>query len=234
MTLPTAFCWTKFGVEAGESVDSIFQRKEFERDKNGGTFLWGIGNSVAPSIITLLEIEPRPQVLFTPMLSAPAALDVRPTNLVVWSSAADMAGKPYLLPHYSLVTSARGSASREAHFALVCARKTSLTAHTSSSMTLDPDLLRNLRTGARLGASQVTSVVRNVVRDCSSRGRYVVSASAELVYPYLVRLTRPLRVPADFRLDAGGTGQGFAQTVELLLEMRRCANGANFEQIAHV
>jgi hypothetical protein len=45
--LPEAFVWTRFGTEAGQTIDRILARKEAERIANGGLFLWGIGNSVA-------------------------------------------------------------------------------------------------------------------------------------------------------------------------------------------
>ena len=48
--LPTIFCWTRFGGEAGEPIEQILFRKEQERLANGGVFLWGIGNAVGPSI----------------------------------------------------------------------------------------------------------------------------------------------------------------------------------------
>ena len=78
--LPEAFCWTKFGVEAGEPPLSIFQRKELERRRNGGIFLWGIGQSIGPSLPDLLRVTPSPEVLFSPIRTPAAAHDVSPAG----------------------------------------------------------------------------------------------------------------------------------------------------------
>lgn len=47
MALPDYFVWTRYGTEGGEAAGSILARKEQERQRAGGLFLWGIGNSVA-------------------------------------------------------------------------------------------------------------------------------------------------------------------------------------------
>jgi uncharacterized transporter YbjL len=51
--LPEYFCWTKFGTEAGEVSHAIFGRKEIERRRNGGIFLWGIVATSVPLIIAI-------------------------------------------------------------------------------------------------------------------------------------------------------------------------------------
>ena len=53
MDLPRFFCWTRFGTEAGQPIEQILERKEQERIVNNGLFLWGIGNSLTPSMIEL-------------------------------------------------------------------------------------------------------------------------------------------------------------------------------------
>src|SRR5436190_21777164 len=103
--LPGVFCWTKFGAEAGESAASIFQRKELERKRNHGVFLWGIGNSILPSLVHLLDATDEPQVLFSPMRSAAASRDSRPSRLIVWSKAIGYDGLPFTMPTHSVVTS---------------------------------------------------------------------------------------------------------------------------------
>lgn len=188
MGLPPHFCWTKYGTEAGETTSSILQRKERERSDNGGTFLWGIGNSIRPSLLALLEIESDPQVLFTPMLSKPAFKDTMPAVVGRWTRAVGADGAPWDLPQHSRVTSGVGTGQPEPkrHFALVCARPDPIGAGAEGC--LDDNELRNLRTGSVVGASQVTSVVRRVARS-SRRERYTVSFQASLVYPYFVTLT---------------------------------------------
>ena len=67
-----------FGTEAGEEIGQMLQRKEQERAANGGIFIWGIGNAVGPSIRELVRRGPKPEVLFSPIKSAPKQQDVLP------------------------------------------------------------------------------------------------------------------------------------------------------------
>jgi hypothetical protein len=231
LTLPAAFCWTKFGVEAGEQTDSIFQRKECERIRNGGAFLWGIGNSIAPSMFELASRDPAPKVVFTPMLGPAATMDIRPNDISLWAGAEDMAGRPFAMPSYSVVTSGRSAALGRGHFALVCKSDALLYDPGRPEKHLDPDGLRNLRTGARLGASQVTSVVESYQPERHRRGRYRVAATATLTSPYLVRLIDPLPVPNALRPDLSTT-QEWVEIVDQLIELRRRAGRRQDEQMA--
>jgi hypothetical protein len=53
--------------------------------------------------------------------------------------------------------------------------------------------LRNLRSGAPIGASQVTAVVRRIERFAAEAAArcYRVALRASLVWPYLIRLADP-------------------------------------------
>ena len=188
MVLTTAFCWSKFGIEAGESERSILARKDAERVANGGAFLWGIGSSIRPSLIDLLATTDRPEVLFTPMLSRPSPRDTEPAAVGAWRSATGLDGRPYRLPEHTLVTSgsATSTPSRD-HFALVCRSDAPIPDDTRVEW-LDDTTLRNLRTGSRVGSSQVTAVVASVVAQPPSRPRYRVAFRARLQAPYLVTL----------------------------------------------
>ena len=224
MKLPPAFCWTKFGTEAGEAVSSIFRRKELERSRNSGTFLWGIGNSISPSISELIRVQPRPLLVFSPMLSAAAQADVNPAEVVLWTAALDLAGHAYRLPPYTVVTSGRGShVFRRSHYALVCSSQASLLGDVARPSRVEPDLLRNLRTGSRLGASQVTAVVQAVGEGQDGPGRYSVAAVAELVYPYMVRLTNPVPVPADLVPRAASSAADLRTVTDRLIQSRQLA-----------
>jgi hypothetical protein len=195
VSIPKAFCWTKFGDEAGESIGSIFGRKEVERRRNGGVFLWGIGQSIRPSLLQLLRLDPAPSVIFSPMRSAPARRDISPSSIVVWYEGVGLDGHPYYLPEHSLVTSRRDERSpRDFHFALVC----------ESSSPIDPcedapsiqlSRLRNLVTGSAVGSSQVTSVVQCVDGTTGPSAEYLVTVMARLVAPYMVRLTNGVMIP---------------------------------------
>jgi hypothetical protein len=189
--LPDAFCWTKYGPESGESPTSILRRKESERRSNGGVFLWGVGNSIRPSLVSLLELTDQPEVIFTPIISAPKKEDALPDQVVSWRRATGIDGDPFELPPHSLVTSraVRAGRARERHYALVCFSSEELAAPAEPG-SFDKSDVRNLRTGAAVGSSQVTSVVR--LLGGPSGSRYQVRIRAQLVHPYLVELTDPL------------------------------------------
>jgi len=184
----SAFCWAKYGTEAGEAAPSILDRKEAERRANGGLFLWGIGNSIRPSLAALVEIDERPVVRFTAMKSAPAPIDVSPSHIALWDSGIGMYGDQYALPRGSIVTSrtAPGATTR-LHFALVCRSENPIAEIEIEAMYSGQ--LTNYMSGARVGGSQVTSVVRED-RGSAQRGtRYVRGFTARLEYPYMVALT---------------------------------------------
>jgi len=208
MELPQHFCWTKYGTEAGEGIESILRRKEHERAANGGIFLWGIGNSIRPSVEALLEVEPFPQVLFSPMRSRPAMKDASPAMVGRWTSATALDGSAWELPAHTVVTSGAGpdQGIPSRHYALVCQRTGPI--GVEDLWWLDEDELSNLRSGSRLGSSQVTAVVRRALTK-SQRDRYPVTMSATLASPYMVTLTGwdsvDLRSVVDLR-PAGQAG----------------------------
>lgn len=186
---PKQFCWTKFGSEAGEDAANILRRKEAERVGNDGVFLWGIGNSIRPSLLSLLELTVEPIVVFTPMRSPAAKHDRDPASIVEWVGGVGLTGETYALPPGSTVTSgARLGVDPRTHYALVCRRSEPLTDQ-SCNMWLDEEVLRNLRTGNPVGSSQVTSVVETVNAG-PRRARYRVAFTAELVEPFQVMLTQ--------------------------------------------
>lgn len=187
--LPDLFCWTKYGTEAGEDIGAILARKEAERLASGGTFLWGIGNAVGPSVEALLAHAADPQVVFTPMRSRPAARDVTPAQVAVWHRGIDLDGEPFEFPDSSCVTS-RISPTRGYHYALVCRSEQPLGVGARRGPSFASTHVQNLRSGSKIGASQVTSVVRRIA--CAlglMPSSYTVSFTADLVAPYFVRLT---------------------------------------------
>lgn len=191
--LPKHFCWTRFGTEAGEKIDSILARKEDERLATGGMFLWGIGNSVGPAIRDLIRLEERPMVLFSPMRSKPKTIDVTPTGLTVWSEALDLDGRDWPIPEGVKVTSRQGSETgrtKRSHYALVCRSSSPLTAIDLASLRYEE--LVNLQSKSKLGASQVTAVVEQLARGTTECTTYPVAFMAELVFPYFVKLGGPL------------------------------------------
>jgi hypothetical protein len=193
MSFPISFVWSRFGTEAGQTIDSILQRKERERVANEGVFFWGIGNAVGPSIAALVSQTDNPVVLFSPIKSPPRLEDVRPESVVTWTSAIGLNGAPYALPLRSMITS-RFTGGKQHHYALVCSSDSPLTDVHSESLSTSggifPGDLSNFLTGRPVGASQVTAVVQRRKRQ-SGVGTYPVSFMAKLVPPYLIRLSAP-------------------------------------------
>lgn len=187
--LPGAFCWTRFGVEAGEPVEHILARKERERHLAGGVFLWGVGSPVGTALRVLAHLHPHPEVLFSPIGGSPQLHDRRPESVVRWLAAEDPDGVPFPLPVGAVVTSRVTLRSRR--YALVCYREEPLRLDLGGPR-LCREGLRNLLSGAPVGSSQVTAVV---IRDPGWAGPadrgYPVALRAQLVPPYLVRLRDP-------------------------------------------
>lgn len=189
--LPWAFCWTRFGAEAGESIEQILVRKDAERFDGGGIFYWGIGNAVGPALAALVAEIPEPEVLFSPIKSPPRQVDVAPSSTVRWSAGQGLFGETFDLPQSACVTSrwepARPNAAR---YALVCASGEPLVLADRGELRFGA--MRNLSSGAPVGASQVTAVVRH---DDGESGRtYPVALRASLVWPFVVRLLAPVHV----------------------------------------
>lgn len=197
--LPSEFCWTKFGVEAGESAQAIVQRKERERRANGGIFLWGIGNSIRDGIRRLVEVSQTPQVVFSPMRAKPKSIDESPSSIVVWSAARRLDGHSWSLPSHSVVTSRgldAGGSIKLKHYALVCAASSPLQISDSSARQLSLSEMVNILSGNPLGFSQVTSVVRRTKAQSAAGPTYGIGWIADLVFPYFVVLENPNELSA--------------------------------------
>lgn len=192
-SIPKSFCWTRFGTEAGESIEQILSRKEVERQKNGGVFLWGIGNALGPSIRELIKCSASPEVLFSPIMSKPRIDDVSPPSVALWRKGRDLNGNVVDLPEGSKVTSRMPlNGSKVRHHALVCFSSSPLSL-SSTSQELPLARLQNLLTGRKIGASQVTAVVEMCGQDLSASSiRYPISIRASLVAPYFIDLLEPV------------------------------------------
>ncbi len=202
MQLPRHFCWTRFGTESGEVIGQILARKEDERRANGGIFLWGIGNALAPSMRELVYREPAPEVVFSPIRSKPRKEDVYPSRLVAWTEGRTSAGDVFKLPPGSMVTSRVSErCRRRKHYALVCASTESLCIKDSAE-NFSIRSLRNLLTGRQVGASQVTAIVQVAERQESSAGAmYAAAMRTRLIPPYFVELVNPVTLPIALTSD---------------------------------
>ena len=111
-----------------------------------------------------------------------------PSALVKWKQAYSLDGDRFSIPEGSLVTSRfDNSRPNQPRFALVCYSEVSLLP-LRENLKIGVGQLRNLRTGRRIGASQVTSVVEMVDPISYDVGSYNVSILADLIEPYFVRL----------------------------------------------
>jgi hypothetical protein len=194
--LPPKFCWTKMGTEAGESLAAIIRRKEWERQLGRGHFLWGIGQSLGENARFAARDIKSLRAFFSPMPSKPKAIDVAPTEVVLWNAWVDKQGRTRQLPVHYFVTSRASLPSgrkKENHYALVCFSDRELDAQ-REDICIFPSHLRNMTTNKPLGASQVTAVVRveRCTEEVSHAKSYSISFSTELRSPYCVQLAQPV------------------------------------------
>ena len=157
-------------------------------------FLWGVGNAIGPGVRALLNWCSSPEVLFSPIRSAPKAIDVKPSVVVAWTVGERLDGATYQLPEHSLVLSRYDASSpRHYHYALVCTADQPITVD-ESGPTLMFNGLFNLLSGRPIGASQVTAIVER--KPVMTAGHeYSVAFRARLTWPYFIRLLEPISLP---------------------------------------
>jgi len=85
-----------------------------------------------------------------------------------------------------------GGREKRAHYALVCHSSSPLAAREEHSLFYNA--LVNLQTKNKLGASQVTAVVALLELAAQQGTVYPVALTAELVFPYFVRLKNPVGI----------------------------------------
>ncbi len=192
---PDVFCWTKIGAEAGQKLEDIIRRKEFERIAGNGRFGWGIGNALGDSPRLAMAAVPngRLKVVFSTMKSPPKPQDVDPAQICIWTKYQLPNGEIRPLDQTMLITS-RYSEKKTCHYALICSSVDSLLS-TSTTCGLPSKILRNFLSNKPVGSSQVTSVVscRSEVGE-SLKGDYPVTFTADLDSPGYVRLLSPVVV----------------------------------------
>jgi hypothetical protein len=195
--VPTIFCWTKMGTEAGQSLETILRRKELERQAGNGTFAWGIGNSLGASPAFAKQARPdgAVDILFSPMKSTPKAIDVKPAQLVLWLAYHAPEAGLESLPAHMLITSRGSGASgteKRSHYALLCERHEEINTKSDPGM-IDAKYAKNLVSLNPLGASQVTAMVRYEPAENSSLEKpYPVSFRARMHREGFVRLGMPV------------------------------------------
>lgn len=186
-------------TEAGQSLDSIIRRKELERAIGGGSFYWGVGNSLGASMAELTRRTATPEVLFSVMRAQPQKEDVLPASLVLWTQYIDERGASRPLPLHALVLS-RGdtvNGPKLRHYALVCHSDMPLAP--SSFGSIDFAHLRNLGgTRGKLGYSQVTAVIEHARSD-EVGPSYPITLRAALQPPYCIKLSAPKNLSNEDR-----------------------------------
>lgn len=189
-------CWTKMQAEAGQDLATIIARKERERLAGNGLFMWGVGNAPSSMISSLARLGRDVPVVFSLMKSKPKAVDLTPYNTLVWRRYIDHSGGERDLPANVLVTSRGDHAGlKKRHYALMCFSETPLEFQRGQGF--DHRAFRNASgTGAPVGASQVTSLLRRVDK-MSEQADYDANLQARLVGSYWVKVTDPAMLDAE-------------------------------------
>ncbi len=182
------------GAEGGQLLSDIIRRKDLERECGDGVFAWGIGNSVGSAIkhAKYAEQVADLEALFSPMKSAPRAIDSAPASIVMWLGF-HFGSEVGPLPEHMLVTSRGEYGSGEekrGHYALICRSSSSLAARPVQHR-IDHRAVRNLVSSNPVGSSQVTSVVRYQSVD-SQNAVYPVLFRAKLLDQAFVKLAVPV------------------------------------------
>ncbi len=197
-------CWTRMQSEAGQGLGAIIGRKELERRAGGGLFLWGVGNAPGRLPARLARAGTQPAVVFSVMKTQPKAADSRPGTTLVWRRFVSADGREALLPGHCLVTSRGGGTDHKMrHNALVCRSWEPLGLGDHGGF--DPNAYRNLGgTGAPVGASQVTALLRRV--GPAATGGYRINMRATLSAGLWVRLCDPVALCATKITAIHGVG----------------------------
>ena len=235
-TLPEVFCWTKMGVEAGQSLEAIVHRKELERQNGNGLFVWGVGNALGSSIQEYGYTKGTIPLLFSPIRSKPRQVDASPIHLFLWLSYVDGAGNVQPLPEHSLVTSGglgEEELPRKRHYALFCHSQVSL--HQQVAMEVDFDELYNRTSNKPVGFSQVTAFVRRTpgnLRTSLPKKTYQVPFRADLISPFYARLAHGFRVPKVFasRIENFSKRASPSQWGHFVRELREQAKEKTYAQ----
>ena len=185
-------CWTRMQAEAGQQLEEIIFRKEFERRANGGTFCWGVGNAPNRCTSYLAKSNARIDVLFSIMKGRPRISDVGPSLTLIWRGYIDCDGLERQLPPGSLVTS-KGefqNRAKSTHFALFCRSDRQLELGDYGSF--DPSAFRNVGANGRaVGPSQVTALLRRT-SVMGPDGPYRINLKGSLCGSYWVKLIDPI------------------------------------------
>jgi hypothetical protein len=181
--------WTKMQMNAGQRPESIVETKEKERQAGGGGFVWAIGTPPPKALATQLASGASLPIFFSLMLSKPKGHHLEPPTVVRWTSFIDQDGTAKPLPAYMVPTSLLPK--RPYHYALIC--RANETLKIDNLGPFDPKAWRNVGSGRKIGASQVTAFVERHSSD--GEARYSIAMQAHLIA--WVKLVDPVVQPAD-------------------------------------
>ena len=191
----SVFVWTKIGIETGESIADIIDRKESEHSR-GGVFWWGIGTSLGPALRAEAEKSGGSiPIIFCEMLGKPQNHDVSPPLKVRWTRWRNWDGSEADVPNFVLVKSRgedRSGKSKDKHYAVVCRPSGKLRLNPNGQL-FDP---RNCRTlsGKVPGDSQNTALLTGDITRSHPNGRYRITFAATLVRPWQTTLLHPVTI----------------------------------------
>lgn len=216
----TLFIWAKMQAAGGETLDQIVARKEAERAAGASLFWWGIGTSLGAAIENAAgSTGGSLPILFSKMISNPKKQDSAPASVCVWNGWRSHGGSEGTIPPNVLVTG--GSDPSKAYYSLVCRSDAPLGLHDHGPF--DPKQCRTML-GKVPGASQVTSLLRDVCPGGHRRGQYRWGFRAVLTAPWCVRLTQGRTLSENERgvLRRFKAGDDWARLTEAL--RRRTSN----------
>jgi hypothetical protein len=218
-------------AEAGQPLTAIVQRKELERRANGGVFMWGVGNAPPAAVLALARAEVPIPVYFSIMKSRPKSVDMAPARTLAWRTYIDAHGLPRPLPADSVVTSRGDSAAgaKRVHYALMCSSSTPLRLSLDGPPLFDHGAFCNVGgTGAPVGASQVTALLRRCRPSASDAADYAVNLRATLSSSYWVKLTDPIELDAaTIAKLSGAASLNLSGWRSLACEIRKIDSEAN-------
>ncbi len=205
---PAAFCLTKAGAIAGESLAGILGRKEKERLCGKGVFWWGVGENKADALEIARTKYGVCEVLFDfPAKERPDPDGTKKKRLtvenralankvLVWRAYADPDTKRQkTLPRHVLVTSGaltQTGKRKKTYYALVCRSAHRL--HRSAATTIYSGMYSNLRKDGSFGSGGEGSQ-STLVRVRHPSDPINIHYEAKLSDPYFVTLLDPKLVP---------------------------------------
>lgn len=198
---PKYFVWQIAGTESGKSFDRTIKEKEEQRLANGeGMFLWGVGNSINFTPLTMKLGINRPDIIFTHVKNVQDRDKVDNIRFVWQRAKIKKDGKWVEWPMQDglrvesryIPTASEEEQRKLSHYALVCYSDTPLRRIAGDSFYRD-DLL-SLVTGKRYkkASSRTLYTVQLDRLECEDHAtEYQCIMRAQAIAPYIVQMHDP-------------------------------------------